>query len=69
MGNSSSLEVRLTFLDALPLYYRGSVIRKETLSVPTNRIIETTLGNLPEGLYLITFNGTTVKTTHKVIKE
>jgi len=47
----------------------GSVIRKETLSVPANRIIETTLGNLPEGLYLITLNGTTVKTTHKVIKE
>ena len=47
----------------------GSVIKKETLSVPTNRIIETTLGNVPEGLYLITLNGTTVKTTHKVIKE
>jgi hypothetical protein len=47
----------------------GNVIRRETLSVPANRIIETTLGNLPEGLYLITLNGTTVKTTHKVIKE
>ena len=47
----------------------GSIIKKETLSVPANRIIETTLGNLPEGLYLITLNGTTVKTTHKVIKE
>ena len=47
----------------------GSIIKKETLSVPANRIIETTLGNVSEGLYLITLNGTTVKTTHKVIKE
>jgi len=47
----------------------GSVIKKLTLAVPANRIVETTLGNVPDGLYLITLNGTTVKTTHKVIKE
>jgi hypothetical protein len=47
----------------------GNVIRTETLSVPANRIIETSLGTVPQGMYLVTLNGTTVKTTHKVIKE
>ena len=61
-GSDSEVEMSITSLS-------GNVIKKETLSVPTNRIIETTLGNLPEGLYLVTLNGTTVKTTHKVIKE
>ena len=61
-GSDSEVTFSITTLS-------GIVIRKETLSVPTNRIIETTLGNLPEGLYLITLNGRTVKTTHKVIKE
>jgi hypothetical protein len=61
-GGDSEVELNITNLS-------GNVIKRETLSVPTNRIIETTLGNLPEGLYLITLNGTTVKTTHKVIKE
>ena len=61
-GSDSEVTLSITSLS-------GSVIKKETLSVPTNRIIETTLGNLPEGLYLITLNGRTVKTTHKVIKE
>jgi hypothetical protein len=61
-GSDSEVTLSITSLS-------GSVIKKETLSVPANRIIETTLGNLPEGLYLITLNGTTVKTTHKVIKE
>ena len=51
----SDREVTLSITSLL-----GSVIKKETLSVPTNRIIETTLGNLPEGLYLITLNGRTV---------
>jgi hypothetical protein len=61
-GSDSEVELSITTLS-------GNVIRRNTLSVPANRIIETTLGNLPEGLYLITLNGTTVKTTHKVIKE
>jgi len=61
-GSDSEVTLSITSLS-------GSIIKKETISVPTNRIIETTLGNLPEGLYLITLNGTTVKTTHKVIKE
>jgi hypothetical protein len=61
-GSDSEVDLSITTLS-------GIVIRRNTLSVPTNRIIETNLGNLPEGLYLITLNGTTVKTTHKVIKE
>ena len=61
-GSDSEVTLSITNLS-------GNVIRKETLAVPANRIIETTLGNLPEGLYLITLNGRTVKTTHKVIKE
>ena len=61
-GSDSEVEMRITSLS-------GNIIKRETLAVPMNRIIETSLGNLPEGLYLITLNGTTVKTTHKVIKE
>ena len=61
-GSDSELALSITSLS-------GGMLRRETLSVPSNRIIETSLGNLPEGLYLITLNGTTVKTTHKVIKE
>jgi hypothetical protein len=61
-GSDSEVELNITTLS-------GSIIKKETLSVPANRIIETNLGNVPEGLYLITLNGRTVKTTHKVIKE
>ena len=61
-GSDSEVEMSITSLS-------GGVLRIETLAVPMNRIIETSLGNLPEGLYLITLNGTTVKTTHKVIKE
>ena len=61
-GSDSEVEMSITSLS-------GGVLRRETLAVPANRIIETSLGNLPEGLYLITLNGTTVKTTHKVIKE
>jgi hypothetical protein len=61
-GSDTEVEVSISSLS-------GGVLRRETLSVPMNRIIETSLGNLPEGLYLITLNGTTVKTTHKVIKE
>jgi hypothetical protein len=61
-GSDKEVELSITSLS-------GGVLRRETLSVPSNRIVETSLGNLPEGLYLITLNGTTVKTTHKVIKE
>jgi hypothetical protein len=61
-GSDQEVELNITTLS-------GNVIRRETMAVPMNRIIETSLGNLPEGLYLITLNGTTVKTTHKVIKE
>lgn len=61
-GSDREVELSITTLS-------GNVIRRETLAVPMNRIIETSLGNLPEGLYLITLNGTTIKTTHKVIKE
>ena len=61
-GSDSEVEMSITSLS-------GNIIRRETLAVPMNRIIETSLGNLPEGLYLITLNGTTVKATHKVIKE
>ena len=61
-GSDTEVELSITSLS-------GGVLRRETLSVPANRIIETSLGNLPEGLYIITLNGTTVKTTHKVIKE
>ena len=61
-GSDSEVELNITTLS-------GNVIKRETLVVPMNRIIETSLGNLPEGLYLITLNGRTVKTTHKVIKE
>jgi hypothetical protein len=61
-GSDNEVEMSITGLS-------GNIIRRETLAVPMNRIIETSLGNLPEGLYLITLNGTTVKTTHKVIKE
>jgi len=61
-GSDSEVEMSITGLS-------GNMIRRETMAVPMNRIIETSLGNLPEGLYLITLNGTTVKTTHKVIKE
>ena len=61
-GSDTEVEMSITSLS-------GNIIRREILAVPMNRIIETSLGNLPEGLYLITLNGTTVKTTHKVIKE
>ena len=61
-GSDREVELSITSLS-------GGVLRRETLAVPMNRIVETSLGNLPEGLYLITLNGTTVKTTHKVIKE
>ncbi len=61
-GSDSEVEMSITSLS-------GNVIKRETLPVPTNRIIETSLGDLPEGLYLITLNGTTVKTTQKVIKQ
>ena len=61
-GSDKEVELNITILS-------GNVIKRETLAVPMNRIVETSLGNLPEGLYLITLNGTTVKTTHKVIKE
>ena len=61
-GSDREVELNITTLS-------GNVIKRETLAVPMNRIIETSLGNLSEGLYLITLNGTTVKTTHKVIKE
>ncbi len=60
-GSDNEVEMSITGLS-------GNIIRRETLAVPMNRIIETTLGNIPEGLYIITLNGTTVKTTHKVIK-
>ncbi len=61
-GSDIEVEMSITSLS-------GNIIKLETLAVPMNRIIETSLGNLPEGLYLITLKGTTVKTTHKVIKE
>ena len=61
-GSDTKVELSITSLS-------GGVLRKETIAVPANRIIETSLGNLPEGLYLLTLNGRTVKTTHKVIKE
>ena len=61
-GSDKEVQLNITTLS-------GNMIRREALTVPANRIIETSLGNLPEGLYLITLSGTTVKTTHKVIKE
>ena len=61
-GSDTEVELNITTLS-------GNVIKRETMAVPMNRIIETSLSNLPEGLYLITLNGTTVKATHKVIKE
>jgi len=61
-GSDTEVEMSITSLS-------GNVIKREILSVPSNRIVETSLGRLPEGLYLITLSGTTVKTTHKVIKE
>ena len=61
-GSDTKVELSITSLS-------GGVLRKEIIAVPANRIIETSLGNLPEGLYLLTLNGRTVKTTHKVIKE
>jgi len=61
-GSDREVEMSITSLS-------GNVIRKEILTVPGNRIVETTMGRLPEGLYLITLKGNTVKTTHKIIKE
>ena len=61
-GSDGEVELRVTTLS-------GNVVSTATLLVPANRIIETSLGNLPQGMYLITLSSTTVKTTHKIIKE
>ena len=61
-GSDTEIEISIANLS-------GSVIRKERLSVPNNRVIETTLENLAQGIYLVTINGATVQITHKVIKE
>lgn len=47
----------------------GAIVSTEKRNVPENRIIETTLANLSQGLYLISIKGITLKTTHKVVKE
>ena len=60
-GGDAEVELRVTTLS-------GNVVSAATLPVPANRIIETSLGSLPQGMYLITLSSTTVKTTHKIIK-
>lgn len=61
-GSDTEVKMRITTLS-------GNVIREATLKVTQTRAMETSLSGLPRGLYLITLEGETVKTTHKVIKE
>jgi len=61
-GYDSEITLNITTLS-------GNKVLSKTITVPNNRIIETNLNNLPQGLYLINLTGNTVKTTHKIIKE
>jgi hypothetical protein len=61
-GYDSEITLNITTLS-------GNKVLSKIITVPNNRIIETNLNNLPQGLYLINLTGNTVKTTHKIIKE
>ena len=61
-GYDSKITLNITTLS-------GNKVLSKTITVPNNRIIETNLNDLPQGLYLINLTGNTVKTTHKIIKE
>jgi hypothetical protein len=61
-GNDKEVELTIANLS-------GAILSTEKRNVPENRIIETTLANLAQGLYLVSIKGITLNTIHKVVKE
>lgn len=61
-GEDKLIELSITTLN-------GVVLKSQSLSVPNNRIVETNLDALPQGMYIVKLSGKTVKTHHKIIKE